>query len=75
MTLRFSLAAGIVVGLVLGAVRGALFLAYIGFWGGLMWLLLVGGPLGLILAARKQYAAAALTFAAAIAAGLMPGAI
>jgi hypothetical protein len=71
--LSFSLGAGALIGILVGAVHGALLLTFVGFWGGLMWLLLLGGPLGLWVAAKKLHGGGdALAFGLGIAVGLAP---
>lgn len=74
-TMSRVLVTGVLIGLLIGAARGALILAYVGFWGGLVWLFLVGGSLGLVYATRKGRVGAAVTLALSIAGGLTPGAI
>lgn len=73
--LLLPLGVGAAIGLVAGAANAAVLLAFFGFWGGLMWLLLITGPLGFWYSARRQKARGeAVTFATGVALGLLPGA-
>ena len=73
--LLLPLGIGAAIGLAAGAANAAVLLAFVGFWGGLMWLLLITGPLGFWYSARRQKAKAeAVTFATGVALGLAPGA-
>jgi hypothetical protein len=75
-SLSLPLAVGTVLGIVAGAFQGVVFLTLYGFWGGLMWPLLVGGLLALWFAAGKQRAGReAIVFGLGAALGLTPWAI
>jgi hypothetical protein len=71
--LLLPLFVGAVIGFVSGAFRGAMVLAFIGFWGGLMWVLVLSGPVGLWYSARHQHAGGeALTLSTGFSFGLVP---